>query len=200
MVNRRSCRKKRERNPIIFLGVEGVNNKTEKQYFSHFRSRNVGIKICDYGRTDVRGMANELIRFMSNNDFGANGKDRAYLLVDSDMKRDKICRIRECSAYCEKNNISIIMSNPEIEVWFAFHYTKYGIPVDKKDLYFFLSEKIGKKYSKNTDIFSYINDNLKDAIVNAKDAGRFNSRTGGGVSSDVFKIIEYMINSGLLML
>ena len=78
----------KERKSLVVIASEG-KNKTEKLYFSNFASRECIIKFSTGNSTDPEGVANDLIRFIKKNDIKAEYEDSIYLVLDTDVNKNK---------------------------------------------------------------------------------------------------------------
>lgn len=114
---------KRKRNPVILLVCEG-KNKTERQYFYHFNTResHFQLKIKDSEATDVMGMARKAATLYKNNEMDVKNGDQAFCLIDLDLNHDKYEKYIEASKKYPK--IKFIASNPCFEIWLLYHFTE----------------------------------------------------------------------------
>lgn len=121
MVKKKSY--KRQRSPIILLVCEG-KNKTEQKYFSHYRVREsrYRLEIKDSEATDILGMARRADHLYKENQMDPALGDRAYCLIDLDMRQDKYEAYLKAQKKYPK--IKFIVSNPCFEIWFLYHFTE----------------------------------------------------------------------------
>lgn len=159
---------KKLRNPIIYLIVEG-KNKTERNYLSHFKSRNYNLYIVDSLATDPESMIKKAIEIYRKNDLNEKNGDKVFCLIDLDLSAEKYKKV---NAMLQKNaykKVNVIFSNPCFEVWLLYHFTEYPKPEKcssdvKKQM-----KKYIKNYEENYDNYEImgIYDKLLIAINNA---------------------------------
>lgn len=114
-------RNQRKRQSLVAIGCEG-RNKTETIYFKNFSSRKCIIKFSTGSHTNPVGMANDLVRFIENNDISTKYGDKIYLLIDTDVNQNKQVQINKAKEICIKNGIELITSTPTFEYWYILHY------------------------------------------------------------------------------
>lgn len=191
---------RRKRKSVIVISAEG-RNKTETLYLKNFNSENVRIHFATGGATDPVNMVKELIHECEEQEIDGELGDRAYCIIDSDLKADKDQKIKEADQEAKKYskyNMEVIVSNPCFEVWFLCHFgysTKQYQSNDEvlKDLECKISG-----YSKNrSDIYELLCSHQSTAIKNAKKLERFNLEDGRKMhtaefqpSTEVYKIVE----------
>ena len=186
--------RRRKRNPIIFIGVEG-KNKTERAYLNNFSERNFRFKFSSTGDTDILGMAKELKTLMDNNDFNTGTGDRSFLVIDTDNSNSRIRAIKQCSSFCAENNIVLITSCPEFETWFLLHFMDCNIPNSKQEIIKKLEKNLKSNYTKTTDIYSKLKGLTGQAIANAKKLEKQPLQADNLLSSPhskVYLILEYI--------
>ena len=186
MKNRKQFYRKR----VIVFGFEGKNNKTEMNYFSHFKPKDEKyiLKCLSCGVTDPAGMINSIKN--KRRDFDYNSReDLTFIFVDEDCNKVKKTKIDGIKKKLPKD-IVIVRSKPIFELWFLNHFcktTKEYLENDEliNDLKRFISD-----YNKNHDYFELLKDKTDDAIENSvyqKEQG--NSCT----STDVVDLINRII-------
>lgn len=193
-------RKTRKIKNVILFGVEG-KNKTEKEYFKNFRTRqgNYNIEFSFGNDTDPIQILNNLIQHAKEFDISNSNGDKIYCVFDSDVDIQKQNTIDKVYELASENGIDVIMSVPSFELWYLLHY-KYTTHEfkDTKELIKELRNYI-PEYEKNKDVFSEISSNIRVAIDNAKKLSNFHANVRGQAhtiqanpSTDVYKIIEYI--------
>lgn len=160
---RRQLRKK-NKNPLIVLCVEGEKNSSEYSYFRHYTNRNLRIKFSTGGNTDPKGMLEDLIKYINNEDIISEDNCRIFLVLDTDLSDKRIKEIKEIEQKCKENNIEIITSSPTFEIWYLMHFRdnklKFSTSKDvKKEL-----ERVNGSYSEKMDMYPLI----KDLTIKAK--------------------------------
>lgn len=165
---RRQLRHK-ERKPLIVICVEGEKNSTEYNYFRHYSSRDLRIKFSTGGSTDPKGMLEDLLKFIRNEDIASEDNCRIFLVLDTDLDERRISEIKEIEQECIDNNIEIVTSAPTFEIWYLMHYRNNKLKFQtskevKREL-----EKINGTYTESMDMYKII----KDSIDNARSTAQF---------------------------
>ena len=157
-----------ERKRIIVLGFEGKNNKTESNYFSHFKpvSDKYIIKPFSCGVTDPIGMIKSAKAKRKDYDYNSK-EDLTFLFIDCDCDENKKELIKQLQLKQGKD-FFIIQSNPCFELWFLNHFccsTKEYKNNDEliKDLCKYLQD-----YEKNKDYYLILKDKTNKAIINSR--------------------------------
>ena len=114
----------RERKPLIVICSEGGKKSSEYIYFQNFSSRDLRIQFSTGDSTDPKGMVDDLIRYIHNEDIKSEDNVRIFLVLDTDLDAKRINEIKEIEMICKKNNIEIITSAPTFEIWYLMHYRK----------------------------------------------------------------------------
>lgn len=191
---------KRKRNPFVIIGCEG-KNKTEKLYFNNFNSRQCIIKFSKGNSTDPKGIVEDVIRFIKNNQIDLEENDKVYAVFDTDVGQNKQQQIEEAKKLAEANGVEIITSTPSFEIWFLLHfgYTTKAFVSNKA-----LQDELEKQildYSKNNNTYITVKDLTGQAIENAKKLEQYQLNKGQVLDSEdcnpytgVYKITEELIN------
>lgn len=191
---------KRKRNPFVIIGCEG-KNKTEKLYFNNFNSRQCIIKFSKGNSTDPKGIVEDVIRFIKNNQIDLEENDKVYAVFDTDVGQNKQQQIEEAKKLAEANGVEIITSTPSFEIWFLLHfgYTTKAFVSNKA-----LQDELEKQildYSKNNNTYITVKDLTGQAIENAKKLEKYQLNKGQVLDSEdcnpytgVYKITEELIN------
>ena len=196
---RRRNTEQRKRNPFVIIGCEG-KNKTEKLYFNNFNSRQCIIKFSKGNSTDPKGIVEDLIHFIKNNQIDLEENDKLYAVFDTDVGQNKQQKIEEAKKLAKANGVEIITSTPAFEIWFLLHlgYTTKAF-VSNKALQDELEKKI-PDYSKNNNTYIMIKDLTGRAIENAKKIEQYQLNKGQIIESEscnpytgVYKIAEELI-------
>ena len=152
---------------IIVFSFEGKNNKTESNYFSHFKAHNDSryiIKMFSSGVTDVQKMINETKR--KRKEYGYDARDDlTYIFVDDDSDSNKKQLIKKIQSTLPKD-INLIVSSPCFEIWFINHFVKTTKFYFDKELIVELKKYI-VDYSKERDYYNQLKDKTVTAISNS---------------------------------
>lgn len=181
-----------ERKRIMVFGFEGKNNKTESNYFSHFKpvSDKYIIKPFSCGVTDPVGMIKSVKNKRKDYDYNSK-EDLTFLFVDCDCDESKIELIKELQLKQGKD-FFIIQSNPCFELWFLNHFCCSTKEYRNNDEFFRDLCKFLQNYEKNKDYYPILKDKTSNAIVNSR-----YQMSGGNCKSftKVFTIIDEFITT-----
>lgn len=198
----------RKPKPVIFIAGEGINNKTESQYFLSFSSENYCVQFVQESHSDPKGIVKKLKNKINDKrglEFDAQ-IDKAFCLIDTDCDKAKNIRIEEAvfeAGKDKKTPIGIITSNPCFEIWFILHerYTerKYNSSQDViTDLRRIKGWEDYKKSDKDT--FYKTIRKIDNAIKNARSLERKHLEDGIKMqsvefmpSSEVYKVVELLL-------
>lgn len=97
---------------------------SEYYYFRNFKSRDLRIQFSTGNSTDPKGMLNDLLTYMYNEDIKSEENCKIFLVLDTDLDKKRIREIKEIEQKCIENNIEIVTSSPTFEIWFIMHYRK----------------------------------------------------------------------------
>lgn len=157
-----------KRKPLIVICSEGGKKSSEYYYFRHFANRNLRIQFSTGNSTDPKGMLDDLLKYIHNEDITSEDNCRIFLVLDTDLNEKRINEIREIEQTCIDNNIEIITSAPTFEIWFLMHYRNNGLNFQtskyvKKELV-----KLNGTYTESVDMYNMINSSTDIARTNAK--------------------------------
>lgn len=161
---------KRRMKRILLVSAEGnKNNKTEKLYLSHFKSKDTEIRFVSGNETDPGAMMRRLIQ--EKEEYELTSTDLAICLIDSDFdpKRDKAIAAAENQIpSAEKEIIRLILSSPSFEIWYLCHF-KYSTRQyqNKEEVLADLVRYI-PGYKKSQDIYPFLVGKEEIASQNAK--------------------------------
>lgn len=190
----------RKRNPFVIIGCEG-RNKTEKLYFNNFNSRKCIIKFSKGNSTDPKGIVQDLINFIRNNEIKLEQDDKVYAVFDTDVGQNKQQQIEEARRLAKGSRVEIITSTPTFELWFLLHFgfTTKAFSSNKA-LQDELKSKISN-YSKSDNTYFDVKDLTGQAIENAKRLEQYQLNEGQSLDSEkcnpytgVYKVTEELIN------
>ena len=154
--------------PLIVICSEGGKKSSEYYYFRNFSNRDLRIQFSTGNSTDPKGMLDDLLHYIQNEDIKSEDNVRIFLVLDTDLNDNRISEIKKIETKCVENHIEIITSSPTFEIWYLLHYRnnklKFNTSQDvKKEL-----EKINGTYQEKMNMFKIINNNTTIARVNAK--------------------------------
>lgn len=146
----------------------GGKKSSEYYYFRNYTNRNLRIQFSTGNSTDPKGMLDDLLKYMHNEDIASEDNCRVFLVLDTYLSEKRINEIREIKQKCIDNNIEIITSAPTFEIWYIMHYRnnnlKFKASKDvKKEL-----EKINGTYTESMDMYKII----KDSTCNARNVAQ----------------------------
>lgn len=156
-----------KRKRIIVFGFEGKNNKTETNYFSHFKPKNDQyiLKLISCGVTDIKNMISSIKSKRKDLDYNTRD-DLTFLFVDADSDPKKLQEIDYYQKKQQKDFV-IVKSNPCFELWFLNHFCyKTKSYSNAKELIEDLKKYI-PDYEKSHDYFLMIQDKTDIAIKNS---------------------------------
>jgi len=164
---RRQLRHK-ERKPLIVICVEGEKNSTEYNYFRHYSSRDLRIKFSTGGSTDPKGMLEDLLKYIRNEDIASEDNCRIFLVLDTDLDERRISEIKEIEQECIDNNIEIVTSAPTFEIWYLMHYRNNRLKFQtskevKREL-----QNINGTYTESMDMYKIIKASTDNARSTAQ--------------------------------
>ena len=174
----------KEKKPLIVICVEGEKNSSEYNYFRHYSSRNLRIKFSTGGNTDPKGMLEDLLKYIHNEDIRGEDNCRIFLVLDTDLDTKRINEIKEIEQKCIDNNIEIVTSAPTFEIWYVMHYRSNKLKFQtSKEVKKELQNLIGI-YTENMDMYKII----KDMVDNARN-------TAKSIEQQIIRNSEDLLNS-----
>lgn len=156
------------RKPLIVICSEGGKKSSEYYYFRNYASRDLRIQFSTGNSTDPKGMLEDLLKYIRNEDISSEDECKIFLVLDTDLDNKRINEIKEIEQQCNDNNIEIITSAPTFEIWYIMHYRNNRLK--------FLSSKDVKKelqiingyYTESMDMYKMINKSTSSARNTAK--------------------------------
>ena len=160
--------KQNKRKPLIVICSEGGKKSSEYYYFRNYASRTLRIQFSTGNSTDPKGMLEDLLKYIRNEDISSEDECKIFLVLDTDLDNKRINEIKEIEQQCNDNNIEIITSAPTFEIWYIMHYRNNRLK--------FLSSKDVKKelqlingyYTESMDMYKMINKSTSSARNTAK--------------------------------
>ncbi len=190
---RRQVKKKKK--PLIVICSEGGKKSSEYFYFRNYSSRNLRIQFSTGNSTDPKGMLEDLLKYLDNEDIKSEDNFKIFLILDTDLDEHRIEEIKKIESECIKNNIEIITSSPTFEIWYIMHYrnnkltfkTSKDVKKELQSLYSQYTEsvnmyKIIKNSTDNARKTAYLLE--KQIIKNNEDLLRANPHT------NIYKVLE----------
>lgn len=162
---RRQLKKKK---PLIVICSEGGKKSSEYYYFRNYTNRNLRIQFSTGNSTDPKGMLEDLLKYIYNEDIHSEDNCRIFLVLDTDLDEKRISEIKEIEQECKKNNIEIITSAPTFEIWYIIHYRNNRLKFQtskevKKEL-----QNLNITYKESMDMYKIIKDSTNSARITAK--------------------------------
>ncbi|CCY88941.1 rloB-like protein [Mycoplasma sp. CAG:956] len=160
--------KQNRRKPLIVICSEGGKKSSEYYYFRNYASRDLRIQFSTGNSTDPKGMLEDLLKYIRNEDIFSEDECKIFLVLDTDLDNKRINEIKKIEQQCNDNNIEIITSAPTFEIWYIMHYRNNRLK--------FLSSKDVKKelqiingyYTESMDMYKMINKSTSSARNTAK--------------------------------
>ena len=160
--------KQNKRKPLIVICSEGGKKSSEYYYFRNYASRDLRIQFSTGNSTGPKGMLEDLLKYIRNEDISSEDECKIFLVLDTDLDNKRINEIKEIEQQCNDNNIEIITSAPTFEIWYIMHYRNNRLK--------FLSSKDVKKelqiingyYTESMDMYKMINKSTSSARNTAK--------------------------------
>lgn len=199
-MNRKRNQQNRKSKKVILISYEG-NNKTEKNYFNSFitRDKDYVIKTVPGNETDPVNLVKQTIFAIEANGLDLKSDDMAFCVFDTDGDDSKNEQIALAMSLANKHNIKLILSNPCIELWFLLHF-EYTSALLTNNQVISKLKKHCAKYEKNYNIYNDIIDKINIAISNAKRLEKFQLENNKKIqtvnsnpSTEIYKIIEVLI-------
>lgn len=108
--------------PLIVICSEGGKKSSEYYYFRNYTNRNLRIQFSTGNSTDPKGMLEDLLKYIRNEDITSEDNCKIFLVLDTDLDKERIIEIKEIKQRCIDNNIEIVTSAPTFEIWYVMHY------------------------------------------------------------------------------
>lgn len=108
--------------PLIVICSEGGKKSSEYYYFRNYSNRNLRIQFSTGNSTDPKGMLEDLLKYIRNEDITSEDNCKIFLVLDTDLDKERIIEIKEIKQRCIDNNIEIVTSAPTFEIWYVMHY------------------------------------------------------------------------------
>ena len=164
---RRQLRQSKKK-PLIVICSEGGKKSSEYYYFRNHTNRDLRIQFSTGNSTDPKGMLDDLLKYIRNEDITSEDNCRIFLVLDTDLDERRISEIKKIEQECIDNNIEIVTSAPTFEIWYLMHYRNNRLKFQtskevKREL-----QNINGTYTESMDMYKII----KDSTDNARSAAQ----------------------------
>ena len=164
---RRQLRQSKKK-PLIVICSEGGKKSSEYYYFRNHTNRNLRIQFSTGNSTDPKGMLDDLLKYIRNEDIASEDNCRIFLVLDTDLDERRISEIKEIEHECIDNNIEIVTSAPTFEIWYLMHYRNNRLKFQtskevKREL-----QNINGTYTESMDMYKIIKDSTDNARSTAQ--------------------------------
>lgn len=160
--------RKSKKKPLIVICSEGGKKSSEYYYFRNHTNRDLRIQFSTGNSTDPKGMLDDLLKYIRNEDIASEDNCRIFLVLDTDLDERRISEIKEIEQECIDNNIEIVTSAPTFEIWYLMHYRNNRLKFQtskevKREL-----RNINGTYTESMDIYKIIKDSTDNARSTAQ--------------------------------
>ena len=164
---RRQLRQSKKK-PLIVICSEGGKKSSEYYYFRNHTNRDLRIQFSTGNSTDPKGMLDDLLKYIRNEDIASEDNCRIFLVLDTDLDERRISEIKEIEQECIDNNIEIVTSAPTFEIWYLMHYRNNRLKFQtskevKREL-----QNINGTYTESMDMYKIIKDSTDNARSTAQ--------------------------------
>lgn len=164
---RRQLRHNKKKSLIVICS-EGGKKSSEYYYFRNHTNRDLRIQFSTGNSTDPKGMLEDLIKYIHNEDIASEDNCRIFLVLDTDLDEKRISEIKEIEQRCIDNNIEIVTSAPTFEIWYVMHYRNNRLKFQtnkevKREL-----QNLNGTYTESMDMYKIIKDSTDNARSTAK--------------------------------
>lgn len=164
---RRQLRQSKKK-PLIVICSEGGKKSSEYYYFRNHTNRDLRIQFSTGNSTDPKGMLDDLLKYIRNEDIASEDNCRIFLVLDTDLDERRISEIKEIEQECIDNNIEIVTSAPTFEIWYVMHYRNNKLKFQtskevKREL-----QNINGTYTESMDMYKIIKDLTDNARSTAQ--------------------------------
>lgn len=164
---RRQLRQSKKK-PLIVICSEGGKKSSEYYYFRNHANRDLRIQFSTGNSTDPKGMLEDLLKYIRNEDIASEDNCRIFLVLDTDLDERRISEIKEIKQKCTDNNIEIVTSAPTFEIWYLMHYRNNRLKFQtskevKREL-----QNLNGTYTESMDMYKIIKDSTDNARSTAQ--------------------------------
>ena len=155
--------KQNKKKPLIVICSEGGKKSSEYYYFRNFTNRDLRIQFSTGNSTDPKGMLEDLLKYIHNEDIASEDNCKIFLVLDTDLNEKRINEIKEIKSICTDNNIEIVTSAPTFEIWYVMHYRNNRLMFKtskevKKEL-----QSLNGTYTESMDMYKIIKESTDSA-------------------------------------
>lgn len=160
--------KKSKKKPLIVICSEGGKKSSEYYYFRNHTNRDLRIQFSTGNSTDPKGMLEDLLKYIHNEDIASEDNCRIFLVLDTDLDEKRISEIKEIEQKCIDKNIEIVTSAPTFEIWYLMHYRSNRLKFQtskevKREL-----QNINGTYIESMDMYKIIKESTDNARSTAQ--------------------------------
>lgn len=160
--------KKSKKKPLIVICSEGGKKSSEYYYFRNHTNRDLRIQFSTGNSTDPKGMLEDLLKYIHNEDIASEDNCRIFLVLDTDLDEKRISEIKKIEQKCIDNNIEIVTSAPTFEIWYLMHYRSNRLKFQtskevKREL-----QNINGTYIESMDMYKIIKESTDNARSTAQ--------------------------------
>lgn len=157
-----------KKKPLIVICSEGGKKSSEYYYFRNYTNRDLRIQFSTGNSTDPKGMLEDLLKYIHNEDVASEDNCRIFLVLDTDLDEKRISEIKEIEQECIDNNIEIVTSAPTFEIWYVMHYRNNKLKFQtskevKREL-----QNLNGTYTESMDMYKIIKDSTDNARSTAQ--------------------------------
>ena len=157
-----------KKKPLIVICSEGGKKSSEYYYFRNYTNRDLRIQFSTGNSTDPKGMLEDLLKYIHNEDIASEDNFRIFLVLDTDLDERRISEIKEIEQECIDNNIEIVTSAPTFEIWYVMHYRNNKLKFQtskevKREL-----QNLNGTYTESMDMYKIIEDSTDNARSTAQ--------------------------------
>lgn len=158
--------RKSKKKPLIVICSEGGKKSSEYYYFRNHTNRDLRIQFSTGNSTDPKGMLEDLLKYIRNEDIASEDNCRIFLVLDTDLDEKRINEIKEIEQECIDNNIEIVTSAPTFEIWYLMHYRNNRLNFQtSKEVKL---QNINGTYAESMDMYKIIKESTDNARSTAQ--------------------------------
>ena len=148
--------------------------------------------------TDSINVVRDAADSFARRGLSAEDGDEAYAVIDTDFGKGN--QLRRARQLAESVNVSLILSNPCIEVWFSEHFSYSTRPYKNSREVISSLQKVWPEYSKEMLSFDKVMRLTKTAITNAEKLKSYHLEATGkddvidcNPSTDMYRLVQKLI-------
>ena len=164
---RRQLRQSKKK-PLIVICSEGGKKSSEYYYFRNHTNRDLRIQFSTGNSTDPKGMLEDLLKYIRNEDIASEDNCRIFLVLDTDLDERRISEIKEIEQECIDNNIEIVTSAPTFEIWYVMHYRNNRLKFQTSKEVNRELQNLNGTYTESMDMYKIIKDSTDNARSTAQ--------------------------------